>query len=152
MRWFKKKTYPFDNHFSILVQPVPDPPVTRHLQFVVPSWYYAQLIFLKCRAYIPTIPLADPTRHLWGYVTRGGNLSFGWDYRHGPKSGVTYTVMCGVGLESWSTNLASPFPYETPLPDYCYVYPGDIIHYQITTGHVTDKLSDVVLTLKIWEI
>ncbi len=152
MRWFKRRPLPFDDHFSIHIETPPDPSPANLFSFTIPDWYYAHLITLQCDATFNTIPIADPARNLQGYVYRGSSRIYAWSAATQPKSGSSYHVILFHRAHQQAYNTPAPPTYQGTLPAYLYLYPGDILHYVFSAGHVTDTLTNFVLTFKIWEI
>jgi len=150
VRWFKRKPTPFGPDFSIHVETPPNPVDKQHFEFIVPDWYYGQLISLQCNMYVHT-PLMNPVRCNLGYVRRGSHFIQRWFCHVGTKSGETYAVMMWPTAHDHWTNLAVPKPWQARLPPDCYVYPGDVVGFEFTVWDVNDWLRNFILTFKIWE-
>lgn len=148
MRWFKKKPLPFDDHFSI------DffyDPTTVHLLthfWTVPYNYYAQLI--NAHGHIFTSGLGSTAVVLLIEVFRGTDIIHTAIQSQGIKRGDNVHVILAVGAKEFTSGLRGGINIYA-LPDYMYLYPGDVVNMRLHHEDPGDYFHTITYTLKTWE-
>lgn len=151
MRWFKKRPTPFDDNFSMRTEVPPDSPYYRYMHFTIPDWYYAHLVFIGF--YYDAYVAPDPfDRGFKIRTTRGDQISAEWMLTVFKVVNRSYIFRIWHNAIYKIHPLSLPNLIEEPMPNYLFLYPGDIVTVHETPVHTQDRMKDFILTFRIWEV
>lgn len=149
MRWFKKKPTPFDSNFEIAVETPEDHGGTQELLFEVPYNYYAQIISVTLTI-DPPLLITVGQNYVHFEVQRGGVVLFRSMSNGAVNRGGAPFISAGAvgftGIDAFSLTRISCWP----IPDYCYVYPHDLVRVFIPFFTDVITLSDLRIVMKVW--
>lgn len=149
MPWFKKKSVPFDEHFTIGFHYIHTPPHARDYSWSIPDTYYAELIGVRA-TFHPT-PIGASGPHFVIDITRGGKHLFASLQADSFVRNRTQSLLLQVGSHDVSAKLLYPHVLHA-LPSNIYLYPGDLLYLYIASYSLGDYLDNITFTMKQWWI